>query len=122
MKFYKCDVCGKIIVMVNETDVPTVCCGQAMHEIVPGETDGAMEKHVPVVAVDGKEVTVKVGEVAHPMLEKHYIQWVIVETDKGFSKKDFKPGDEPVAHFTLSEGEKYVAAYELCNLHGLWKA
>ena len=63
-----------------------------------------------------------VGEVAHPMIDEHYIQFIILETDRGYQKKDLKPGEEPKAVFALADGEKAVAAYEYCNLHGLWKA
>ena len=76
MKFYKCDVCGKIVAMVKATDVDTVCCSQAMRELVPGTTDGAVEKHVPVYTVTGNTVTVKVGSTAHPMTEAHQIEWI----------------------------------------------
>jgi superoxide reductase len=92
-----------------------------MIEIVPNTTDGAVEKHVPVVAVDGNTVTVTVGEAEHPMLEAHYIQFIILETSQGFQKKDLKPGEKPEAVFALAPDEKPVAAYEYCNLHGLWK-
>ena len=71
MKFYKCDVCGKIVAMVKATDVDTVCCGKPMRELVPGTTDGAKEKHVPVYTVAGDTVTVKVGSAEHPMMDAH---------------------------------------------------
>ena len=87
-----------------------------------GATDGALEKHVPVITVNGTEVTVAVGEVAHPMLDAHYITFVALETDKGSIIRQLKPGEEPVAKFTIGADEKVIAAYEYCNLHGLWKA
>ena len=93
-----------------------------MLELVPGVTDAAAEKHVPVISVEGNVVTVSVGEVSHPMLEEHYIEWVLLQTNKGIQKKWLKPGEEPKASFILDEGEKAVAAYEYCNLHKLWKA
>lgn len=93
-----------------------------MTELVPNTTDAAQEKHVPVVSVDGNEVTVTVGSVEHPMLDEHHIQFVALETKQGFQKKDLKPGDKPVAKFALADGDEAVAAYEYCNLHGLWKA
>ena len=92
-----------------------------MVEMVPGTTDAAVEKHVPVVNTDGNKVTVTVGSVIHPMLPEHYIEWVLLVTNKGIQKKAFKPGDEPKAEFALLEGEKVEAAYEYCNLHKLWK-
>lgn len=122
MKFYKCKSCGKIMTMVKPTAVPTMCCGAEMTELVPGSTDAAQEKHVPVIAQEGTKVTVTVGSVAHPMAEEHYIEWIILETTNGSQKRDLKPGAQPTAEFALTEGEEAVAAYEHCNLHGLWKA
>lgn len=122
LKFYYCKHCGKVIAIVKNTPVPTICCGEAMVELVPGVTDAATEKHVPVIQIDGSVVTVSVGQVAHPMQEEHYIEWILLQTDKGIQKKWLKPGDDPKAVFALSEGEKVIAAYEYCNLHKLWKA
>ena len=122
LKFYYCKHCGKVIAIVKNTPVPTICCGEAMAELVPGVTDAATEKHVPVIQIDGSVVTVSVGQVAHPMQEEHYIEWILLQTDKGIQKKWLKPGDDPKARFILDEGEKVVAAYEYCNLHKLWKA
>ena len=120
MKFYRCEHCGNIIVFMENKGVPVVCCGEKMKELEPGVSDGAYEKHVPVVETDGSKVTVKVGSVEHPMMKEHYIQFIVLETKQGFAKKDLKPGDKPVAEFILSDGDEIVAAYEYCNLHGLW--
>ena len=122
MKFYKCEVCGKIIAMVKETAVPTMCCGQPMKEIIPGSVDASLEKHVPVVSVDGKKVTVTVGAVEHPMTDEHYIQWIAINTKEGRQRKVLKPGDAPKAVFVLSDSDEYVSALAFCNLHGLWKS
>ena len=122
MKFYRCAHCGKIIAVVKETGVPVMCCGERMQEIVPGTTDAAAEKHVPVCEVNGNLVTVKVGEVAHPMLPAHYIEWIAIQTTGGNQRKTLAPGSEPVAAFALCEGEELLAAYAYCNLHSLWKA
>lgn len=89
-------------------------------ELTPNTTDGAYEKHVPVIEQHGDHVTVKVGSVAHPMLDVHYIEWIILETQTGFRRKDLKPSDKPEADFVVTE--PILAAYEYCNLHGLWKA
>ena len=99
-----------------------MCCGQKMTELVPGTTDGALEKHVPVVSVDGTAVTVKVGAVAHPMLPEHWIEWIAIETQQGSQIKYLKPGEAPEATFALTEGDALVSAYAYCNLHGLWKS
>ena len=121
-KFFKCAHCGNIIAFVEDKGVPVMCCGQKMDEIVPGTTDAAQEKHVPVISVDGNTVTVEVGSVEHPMLEEHYIQWISIETRDGNQRKILKTGEAPKAVFALTEGAELVAAYEFCNLHGLWKA
>lgn len=121
MKFYKCEICGKIVAMVKETPVDTMCCGQAMRELVPGTTDGATEKHVPVYTLDGNTVKVKVGSVEHPMTDAHHIEWIAIETENGNQRKELKPGDRPEATFALVPRDKIKNVYEYCNLHGLWK-
>ncbi len=121
MKFYVCEHCGNKITFVESKGVPVMCCGQKMTELVPNTVDAAQEKHVPVVEQDGDKVVVKVGSVEHPMVEEHLIQWVAVETEKGSQIKYLKAGEKPEAVFDLA-GEKLVAVYEYCNLHGLWKA
>ena len=122
MKFYRCEHCGNIIVLVHSAGVPVVCCGQKMTELIPGTTDAAVEKHVPQVKTQGGLVTVTVGSVEHPMLAEHSIQWIALETQQGHQIKYLKPGEKPCAQFALAQGEELVATYEYCNLHGLWKA
>ena len=121
MKFYKCDVCGKIVAMVKETPVETVCCGQPMRELVPGQTDGATEKHVPVYKVEGDTVTVTVGALEHPMTEAHHIAWIALETANGNQRKELKAGVRPQATFALVPSDTVKSVYEYCTLHGLWR-
>ena len=121
-KFYICKHCGNIIAKVKDAGVPVVCCGEPMSEIVPGTTDAAVEKHVPVWTVENGIVHVKVGSVEHPMLPEHYIQWIALETNLGSQIRYLQPGQAPKAEFVLADGEEMVAVYEYCNLHGLWKA
>ena len=118
MKFYKCKDCNSILILDNALD----CCTEGWAELLPNTTDASGEKHVPVINADGKNVTVTVGSVEHPMLDVHYIMWIVLETTQGYQKKNLLPGEKPVAHFALAEGETVLAAYEYCNLHGLWKA
>ena len=122
MKFYICKHCGNIVAKVKDSGVPVYCCGEPMQEIVPNSVDAATEKHVPVMTVEGNKVTVKIGSVAHPMLENHYIQWVALHTTTGNQRKELHPGDKPEVCFSLCDGEKVEAVYAYCNLHGLWKA
>lgn len=122
MKVFKCTKCNNMISYLNKDACDVKCCGEDMVEIVPNTSDGAGEKHVPVIEVNGNTVTVSVGSVEHPMMEAHYIQWIAIETEQGRQRKTLKPEDKPVATFALAEGDKVVEAYEYCNLHGLWKA
>ena len=122
MTFYKCAHCGNIIAHINDSGVRVVCCGEEMKPLIPNTTDAAGEKHVPVIKQEGNLVTVSVGSVAHPMLEAHYIQWIILETKQGRQQKMMNAGEKPVAVFALTDGDEVVAAYEYCNLHGLWSA
>lgn len=122
LKFFRCNHCGNIIVKIKDSSVPVVCCGENMQELVPGTTDAAVEKHLPVYEVNGSSVSVTVGSVSHPMMPEHFINWVCLQTNKGFQLKYLNPGEEPKAVFALSDGEKVEAVYEYCNLHGLWKA
>ena len=111
MKFYKCSICGKIIAIVEPRGVPTICCGKPMEELVANTSDGAYEKHIPVFEVKDGKVKVVVGEVEHPMIDAHYIQWIAVETNLGNQRKVLKPGQKPEAEFALLEGEEVVAVY-----------
>ena len=122
MTFYRCEHCGNIIAHIQDSGVRCHCCGEEMKPLVPNTSDGAGEKHVPVVQVDGQTVTVTVGSVEHPMLEAHSIQWILLETKEGRQRKALNPGDKPTAVFVLAPGDAVVAAYEYCNLHGLWKS
>ncbi len=121
-KFYRCEHCGNIIAMVKNTGVPVVCCGEKMKEIVPGTVDASLEKHVPVFEIKDNVVFVTVGAALHPMEEKHFIEWISLQTSAGNQRKVLKPGAEPKAQFALCEGETVEAVYAYCNLHGLWKA
>ena len=120
-RFLVCEHCGNLIGMVHDAGVPIMCCGQKMTELVANTTDAATEKHVPAVEVEGDLVKVTVGDVEHPMVEEHFIQWIFVETERGGQRKALKPGEKPYAEFCLN-GDKAKAVYAYCNLHGLWKA
>ncbi len=122
-KLYRCAHCGNIVLKVVDKGVPVMCCGQKMEEMVPNTTDGALEKHVPVVEKvahgSGYSVTVKVGSVEHPMLAEHYIPLIAAVSGDTVVLKFPQPGDVPELK-TFSRTEQ-VTAYELCNLHGFWK-
>lgn len=119
-KFYLCKHCGNLITMIHASGVVPFCCGEQMQELIPGSVDAAQEKHVPVVKVEGDTVTVTIGSVIHPALEEHHIEWIYLQTEKGGQLKYIPVGEKPEAVFTLCD-DKPVAAFEYCNLHGLWK-
>lgn len=121
-KFYRCKLCGNIVGLIHNGGGPLSCCGEKMTELVANTTDGAQEKHVPAITVEGNKVVINIGAVDHPMLEEHYIMWVYIQTEQGSQRKSLKPGDAPNVIFTLTEGDKLISAFEYCNLHGLWKA
>ena len=122
MKFYRCSHCGQIIAIVKKTGVPIICCGEPMKEIIAGQTDASVEKHVPVFKIEGNRVLVTVGSTSHPMLPEHYIEWVAIQTKYGNQRKALSPGNEPKVCFSLCEGDEVEAVYAYCNLHSLWKA
>ena len=118
-QIYKCEVCGNIVEVVHPSGGTLVCCGKPMTLLNENTTDAAVEKHVPVIEKIDGGVLVKVGAVEHPMVEKHYIEWIEVHTANKVYRKYLKPGDKPEAVFKLDEEVLYAREY--CNLHGLWK-
>lgn len=120
LTFYQCDICGKVIGVIDDVGIPTDCCGQTMHEIAVNMTDGAGEKHLPVFEISGNKVTVNVGSIPHPMTEQHSILWVGLRTSTGFHFRKLNPGDAPEASFMLCDGECVEAVLSFCNVHGLW--
>ena len=120
-KFYICHNCGAIIEMIHDSVITPVCCGTKMDLLVANTVEASTEKHVPAVRVEGDLLVVNVGSVNHPMEDAHYIEWVQVVTENGVQRKMLKPGDAPNVVFHLG-GEKPVAVYAYCNLHGLWKS
>ncbi len=119
-RFYICSHCGNVVEMVKDAGVKPFCCGQKMDELIPNTVEASGEKHIPSVSVNGDVVTVNVGSVNHPMVDEHFIEWVYVKTDKGGQRKHLKPGEAPNVVFHLG-GDKPLAVYAYCNLHGLWK-
>jgi len=120
LQIYKCEVCGNIVEMLHAGAGELVCCGQPMKLYLENTVDAAKEKHVPVIEKTAGGFKVKVGSVAHPMEEKHYIEWIEVIADGQAYRKFLNPGEAPEATFEI-KAEKIIAR-EYCNLHGLWKA
>jgi superoxide reductase len=117
---YKCEVCGNIVEVLHGGGGELVCCGQPMQLLTENTVDAAKEKHVPVIEKIDGGYKVKVGEVAHPMEEKHYIVWIELIADGATYRKYLQPGEVPEAVFMVTAAS--VTAREFCNLHGLWKA
>ncbi len=117
MKFYL-DKANKVVIeSFKDVDLNL----EGLKELKANTTDGAKEKHVPVVEVKDGLVNVVVGSVIHPQTEEHLIEFIVVVTNNGVYRKDLKPNDEPKASFALKADEKVIEVYEYCNLHGLWK-
>ncbi len=117
---YKCEVCSSIVEALCDAKGKLSCCNQPMKLMAEGTTDGAKEKHVPVVEKTANGYKVSVGSVAHPMEAEHYVEWIELIAD-GVSYTQFlKPGQAPEAEFCVKADS--VTVREYCNLHGLWKA
>lgn len=119
---YKCGICGNIVEVVHAADGELVCCGKPMAQQQENTVDASKEKHVPVIEVQGTSVKVKVGVVAHPMEEKHYIEFIELIADGQACRQYLRPGAAPEATFGNCGNARQLAAREYCNMHGLWKA
>ncbi len=120
LEIYKCEVCGNIVELLHGGKGELVCCGQPMKLYRENTVDASKEKHVPVIEKVAGGYLVKVGSVAHPMEEKHYIEWIEVIADGAVYRYFLNPGAAPEATFSIDAAK--VTAREYCNLHGLWKA
>ncbi|WP_347491608.1 desulfoferrodoxin [Desulfoscipio sp. XC116] len=119
-QIYKCNVCGNIVEILHAGKGQLVCCNKPMILLAENTVDAAREKHVPVIEKADGKVTVKVGDVAHPMEEKHFIEWIEIIADGQTYRQFLNPGDKPEAIFNVSADNITARAY--CNLHGNWKA
>ncbi len=120
-KFYICRKCKKMMAVVKETGCAVSCCGGEMKELIPGTTEAAAEKHIPVYEVADGKVNVTVGSVEHPMLPEHYIEWISIQTKLGTQRQELQPGQAPKAVFPLLDGDEVQAVLAYCNLHSLWQ-
>jgi superoxide reductase len=120
LQVYKCEICGNIVEVLHGGAGDLVCCGQDMKLIEPGVIDATREKHVPVIEKTEQGYRVSVGSVAHPMEEKHYIEWIELLADGQAYRQFLAPGQAPEATFCIDADQ--VTAREYCNIHGMWKA
>lgn len=118
-EIYKCEKSGLMVEVLQDAEGTPMCCGEPMKLLRENTTDGAKEKHVPVVEKIEGGYRVTVGSVEHPMTDAHYIQWIELVTPTGVLRHNLTPQDKPVAEFKTDVTE--VEAREYCNLHGLWK-
>jgi len=119
LQVYKCELCGNIVEVLHGGVGELVCCGQPMRLMTENTVDAAKEKHVPVIEKISGGYKVKVGAVAHPMEDKHYIEWIELLADGKAFRQFLDPGKAPEAVFTVEASD--VSAREYCNLHGLWR-
>jgi superoxide reductase len=118
--FYRCEICGNLVELINRGGGELVCCGQPMAELKPNTVDASVEKHVPTVTRKDDKLYIQIGSVPHPMIPQHYIEWVAVVSDNAVQRIALVPGLEPKAEVVDTGQEVDVYAY--CNIHGLWKA
>ena len=119
LEVYRCEICGNIVELLHEGKGELVCCGQPMKLMAENSVDADHEKHVPVIEKIETGYKITVGSVAHPMEDKHYIEWIELIADGKAYMKFLKPGDIPEAEFCIDASTITARAY--CNLHGLWK-
>lgn len=122
MKAYACDTCGNVVEVIRDGAIIPICCGTSMRLVLPNSNDEAsIEKHVPIYVKDGNRISVSVGEITHPSLPEHYIEWIEIETPNQIQRKYLKPYDQPFATFFLEdENVEILNIYAYCNIHGLW--
>jgi superoxide reductase len=119
-QIYKCIICGNIVEMIHEGAGQLVCCGQPMELLQEKTNDVGAEKHVPISEKIDGGIKIKIGSIAHPMANEHYIEWIEIITEDGkIGRKFLKPGDSPEANFFTPSTPQAFRAY--CNIHGLWK-
>ncbi|MDD2678310.1 MAG: desulfoferrodoxin [Candidatus Nanoarchaeia archaeon] len=118
-EIYKCNVCGNIVELVHASKGELVCCNEPMQLMKERTKDLGNEKHVPIVQAKKGKIIVKVGSIEHPMIKKHYIEWIQIIADGKSFKQFLKPGNKPIAEFCIKA--KKITAREYCNIHGLWK-
>lgn len=122
MKAYACDTCGNVVEVIRDGAIIPICCGTSMRLVLPNSNDEAsIEKHVPIYVKDGNRISVSVGEITHPSLPEHNIEWIEIETPNQIQRKYLKPYDQPFATFFLEdENVEILNIYAYCNIHGLW--
>lgn len=120
--FYRCSVCGNLMIKLEDSGITPQCCGRDMTILSAEREEENGEKHVPVWRMSGCKLMVQVGSELHPMSKEHFIHWIIVRTNYGLLLRRFCSTDTPEATFKLHKDECVEEIYSFCNLHGLWVA
>lgn len=119
--FYECKVCGNVMLKLIDSKLTPQCCGRDMHRLTPAEVEASVTTHQPVYVQNGNKILVRVGKEEHPMNAEHYIQWILIKTNRGFHVHKLRPGEEPETCFSLCPGEQLKEVYEFCSRHKLFK-
>lgn len=120
-QIYKCEQCGNIVEVLHAGVGELVCCGEPMELMEEKTEDSSQEKHVPFIEKKDNGFLVRIGQnAAHPMEDKHYIEWIELIVDGVSHRRFLNPGNAPEAFFEVSGDQ--VFAREYCNVHGLWKS
>ncbi|HUU75817.1 MAG TPA: desulfoferrodoxin [Methanoregulaceae archaeon] len=120
LELYKCENCGKIVLVVQDGEGNLDCCQQPMVRIAEKTDDAGMEKHVPVIEKTANGIRIKVGAVPHPMEKEHYIKWIEVMGDTFLNTATLQPGDKTEMEFCVDFAHVQKVRI-FCNVHGFWK-
>ena len=120
-KLFQTEVSANALTLLADTELVLACSGGSL-SVLPADARGTPELHIPVLTVRSGTAHVRVGLAPHPMVPEHWIEWIVLETQQGFSVRRLRPGDAPEALFALPDTETAVGAYAYCNLHGLWQS
>ena len=119
IKFFKCRICGNVIVKLIDSTITPYCCGKEMEELEPNAIDASTESHLPAIErLDYSTLKVCIGSTPHPMTFEHHISFICLETTRGFTIRHMSPCHTPIAFFQISDD--VIAVYAYCNIHGLW--
>ena len=119
IKFYLCKECGNLVILLNEGAGQMVCCDEPMVLLEAMTYDENDFEHAPTIERTDHGIRAKVGFIAHPMTEDHYVNWIVAVQGKRYQIQFLDPGEEPEAEFKVNSDP--VDVYEFCNRHGLWK-
>jgi superoxide reductase len=118
MEVMKCNLCGKLAMIIQDGGRRTICCDQLMEKLPEQGGKPGKGYHIPVVEKTKTGIAVTVSGVENPMAEDHFIEWIEVSDGMNLAVRRLAPGDAPEADFPGSTTSVKVRAY--CPEHGLW--